>query len=842
MKKIRTKFIEILNKNESSWINLLILSFIALFVKQYCTHLTNKNLNYWTEFYINSFFSDAIVILIILWLVILNQYIKNRIVKIFNNLICLTIFAIFCIDIFTIYFLQSRVSIFQAFQYVNNWSNGFGAPVIYILLIIITLRIISLILTKNFQNKFKTTKCILLTIFLILWWLIINFSKPNEINNIITLNISFVKDILLQDNVYALDEIETNAQEEENETEKIKTKYEDYIKYVQWDWKDLNIVLIFAESLSAIDSANMWWYDNMPYFDKIQKDGITFTNFIENWSTSDTAHISTLNWIIPLVNMWIETPYTWYRQIMASLPEFLNSQWYKTTFVSTADLSFLNQREFLISAWFQKIIWEENFKKNKKYTFNAAPDKDLYDKVIEEVLNQTWKYFIWLQTISYHKPYDTPGWKTEQSALQYADEELYKFYQKLEEAWFFESWILIIVWDHRKMESAEDNEKDILWPNWYVRPVATVVWKWITPWTVNDEIIQHTDFYNSIKRLVWHWTVPIDGMYNDIFSKETNRERGITNSRFFDIKYTVTYKNNTWYRFNNISTLLQNNSDDFQQYMKSYIKYELWINDDNDDSNNNQDESIQWINDNATIEEKPTKWIKLIWHQWTPTNTPENSISWFYKTKKLWWDWIEFDVSYTKDHENIVAHWEYLSASNCKNKKIWNNTYDWIKKNCILKNWESYRTLEEMLEMVDWLFDYYFLEIKVYNESLWKEQTEKAIETVKKLNMQDRVIFISYSKTAKETLNKDQEIIFWRDTFDINDLDLIWDTNCKYFLAPYEILTSEYINKAKNLWKEVVTYTINDTKTYEKMVDYWVKIILTDDMKLLKDDNYDEYK
>ena len=226
MTKVKKKFIELLNNNKSSWINLLILSFIALIVKQYCNYITYKNLNYWTEFYINSFFTDAIVVLIILWIVIINQYIKNRIIKIFNNIICLVIFAIFCIDIFTIYFLQSRVSIFQAFQYVNNWSNGFETPVIFILLTIISLRIISTILTRNFQNNSKITRYILRSIFFITWGLTLNFSKPSEINNIITLNVSFIKDILLQNNVYALNEIETNIQEEK-EDEKIKTNYEE---------------------------------------------------------------------------------------------------------------------------------------------------------------------------------------------------------------------------------------------------------------------------------------------------------------------------------------------------------------------------------------------------------------------------------------------------------------------------------------------------------------------------------------------------------------------------------------------------------------------------------------
>ena len=106
----------------------------------------------------------------------------------------------------------------------------------------------------------------------------------------------------------------------------------------------------------------------------------------------------------------------------------------------------MNQREFLSWAWFQKIIWEEEFSKNKTYTFESAPDGDLYDRVLEEVQSQTWKYFIWLQTISFHKPYNTPMWKTEALALKYSDEELFRFYQWLQKIWFFDDWILVIMW------------------------------------------------------------------------------------------------------------------------------------------------------------------------------------------------------------------------------------------------------------------------------------------------------------------------------------------------------------------------------------------------------------
>ena len=146
-----------------------------------------------------------------------------------------------------------------------------------------------------------------------------------------------------------------------------------------------------------------------------------------------------------------------------------------------------------------------------------------------------------------------------------------------------------------------------------------------------------------------------------------------------------------------------------------------------------------------------------------------------------------------------------------------------------------------MLELVDWLFDYYFLEIKVYDESLWTQQTLDAIQTVKDLNMQDRVIFISYSDAAREVLNSDPDIIFGWYTFDINDLDFIWENNSKYFLAPYDLLTPETVQKAKDLWKEVVTYTVNEIWDFQAMKDLWVNIIMSDRIDLLKWYNNSEY-
>jgi len=586
-----------------------------------------------------------------------------------------------------------------------------------------------------------------------------------------------------------------------------KNNYSDYIIETRGAGKNPNIILVFAESLSAINSANSSWYDNMPKFDEIQKQWIRFTNFITNWTTSDTAHIATLLWVHPLINIWrYSSPYSGYKLLMQTLPEYLNSQWYYTTFVSAVSLDFLNQRDFLSWAWFQKIIWEEEFEDYKKYTFDAASDGDLYDRVLQEIQAETWKYFIWLQTISFHKPYITPYGKTESLALQYSDDELYEFYQNLQKIWFFNNWILIILWDHRMMNPAVEWEYDLLWDNWYTKSVATVVWEWIQSWVVNSNIIQHTDFYNSIKKLVGHGNVQVDKTYNNVFNSRSNRNRWITNAEVYENnRYAVSFLGWKTRLFKWLSNLKDIDSEIYN-YFSSYMNYEFGEN--HDEENDSQ--------------------IKIIWHRWAIDVSPENTLESFLAAKQQWANWIEFDVSYTKDHQNVVAHWPEMYASNCTKEKVWDYDLDWITENCTIKNWEKYLTLAEMLWLIDWLFDYYFVELKVYDETLWAQQTLEAIQTVKDLSMQDRVIFISYSDAARRTLNSDSDIIFWRDTFNISDLDFVGDNNSKYFLVPYNLLTPEIIQRVYWLWKIPVTYTVNTTWDYQKVKDLWINIIMTD--------------
>ena len=780
--------------------------FIAFIIKIIVVYVSYKHLDP-VKNCLSYISSDIIILFLAQLLMTINFWIKTRKFRLFNDFLVFILLVIYCIDIFVIFFFQSRASIFEAFMLWSSWSVWFAGAVRICTVIFLLIGILSFffVQTKKRNKKWEMKRITIIfsscSVLYAIFYLVLSFVNANieYVDNILSLNFKSVNNVV--------DTLWNNH----------KSVYNDYIFNTQWDWKDLNVILVFAESLSAIDSANAWWNDKISNFDKIQNDWIKYANFITNWTTSDTAHISTLYGVIPLISMWgNNTPYSWYKLLMQPLPEYLNTQWYHTTFISAASLDFLNQRAFLSWAWFQTIIWEEAFTGSKMYAFESAPDGDLYDRVLQEVHSQTGKFFIWLQTISFHKPYNTPKGKTENSALQYADEELYRFYQELQNIWFFDNWILVILGDHRKMNPAEVWERELLWNNWYTKSVATVVWLGIQSWSINSNIIQHTDFYNSLKVLLWHWAVKIDKTYNDVFSDKIHRSWGITNAEVYEInRYTVSSIDKEPFLFRNLSNLSWKNAEAYN-YFSSYLWFEFW-------------------NNRTWTEDEEDNSIKLIWHRWSIDDSPENTLQSFLSAKEKWASWIEFDVSYTKDKQNIVVHGEELYASNCTKLRVWDYKLDWIKKNCTIINWEKYSTLKEMLEIVDWLFDYYFLEIKVYDETYWAEQTEDIIQTVRDLNMLDRVIFISYSDSARNVLNEQTDVVFWWDTLNMNDLDFIWDNNSKYFLAPYDLLTPDIIQRAKSLWKEIVTYTVNDTWDFKVMKDMWVSIIMTDRLDLLQE-------
>lgn len=816
MKKIYSSLYRSIHTTPFFGRTIVVLSFLSLFIKQIFIFASYsevfKDATFWATLshYLGYFVSDFLVCLVLLALVAINTRIKKNSIKIINNSIISILFLLFVLDSFTMYFFQSRISILDMNQFINPSLGDFSWMIISIIgvLLILSISTFFIVQTKRFKKNQKTLLAVYFLLFgtasLGMW-----MYAPGWFTS-------------LPDNIFSINFSAFTEKIFDISNKNTAPSYQKFFARKKWLQQQPNIIVVFAESLSPIDSLRVGWVNNnLPYFDMIQKQGTTFTNFITNGCTSDTAHIGLLMGVEPLKFMWLQTAaYSWYKTYTDTLPEFFAKQWYTPTFVSSVNLEFLNQKAFLSWIGFTKIIGEEAFTGKKTYVFDAAPDTDLYDKTLDTIKTQTDPYLIVLQNISFHKPYNTPYGTTQKDALRYADKSLYYFYLQLKKSGFFSNGLLVVVGDHRKMEPLENKEKNALGEYRYTRWLATIVGTGIVPGTINSNIIQHTDIFYGLKQLVAKWTVTVSKLFNDIFSSDKKRDRWIVYCRYFqdNNKYTIVSWTNSGYIFNELSQISANHKFIYQ-YLSSYISFE-----------------------NGSGDLLSGNRMTVIAHQWSWTTwqIPGNSLQAFLKAKENGADGIELDVSETKDKQNIVAHGPYLTETTCPKYKISEYTLEVLKEKCQVKNGEPIMTLEEMLGKVKWLFDYYFLETKIYNTKDAQSQVLNNIQTVKKLDMQDKVIFTSYDKTATFVLWSNKNIHAARDTYTISELDILPYFVHEYYMMPLDLIKDTTAQEVDDMGKKLVVYTVNTTWDLVKLYHEWVRIIMTDDIPFIKSraDNY----
>lgn len=828
MKKLSKKIHHHIKASSFSGRTIALVLFMLIFCKQIIIYITyggqlQSGIRDTILVYLWFLGNDLIVLGTILLFVFINMNTKNKRIKTVVNTMSWIILLLFTIDMGTIYFFQSRISVFDLYGFLTTTSGqSFSSYLSLIIGSFLMLCLWAFVISQKYFKKWKEKK-LQLKIASRFFWIavcmsLINFLKYDNkdlVENILTLNIT-----ALRDSIFSQWFLFTQS----------PNKYEDYFKNVAGKAKKLNVVLVFAESFSTVDSKRSWGlFDNFPLFDKIQSNGTTFTNFMANGCTSETAHIALLQWIEPRENPLMNSTqaYDKYANITDSLPTFFNKLKYQTTFISSVSLDFLHENDFLSGMNFKTIIWENAFKNKKKYVFDAAPDQDLYNKTIETI--KTYKanktpYFVALQTISSHKPYNTPYGTNEEDMFSYTDKSIYAFYQKLKQADFFKDGILVIVWDHRKMESISKEEFDKWWMSSHSRALATVIGPGIKWDTYNKNITQHTDIFNSIKYLIGSGQINLSTLYNNIFNGQANRERGVRYCRFAEKTYAIIKQNGTAYRLNTDKDKPINN------YINAYKTFEaeklLGV-------TNFTEYHAPALNTGSIVKKDPI----LIAHAWGPYGSGiQNSPKMFTRAALDGADGVEFDVSYTKDNKNVVIHWPSLNTTICakSNKQIKDYSLKDLQNKCTFKDGSKINTLENFLTKNKGIFDYYFLELKIYDETKAEKQTLEAINTVIKLGMEDKVIFTSYDRIANYIIGSHKKIRAGRDSYSTWEVNLIYDFPHEFYLLDQSFVGPNTIQTAESMNKKFVVYTVNTKEEYASMRKFGAKFIMTDNIPLLR--------
>jgi len=596
---------------------------------------------------------------------------------------------------------------------------------------------------------------------------------------------------------------------------------------VQWRNNKSNVILVFLESASSVDSWKFWGLnDRLPWLDNVSNDWTSFLNMHANGMSSDMGHIATLLWVEPLEYDYKWTRYESFTGFAAPLATFFNKLWYSTTFLSAATLEFLNQRDFLKNVGYQTIIWEEAFEDKPKYTFDAAPDADLYEKAIEVVKAQTWSFFFTLQTISSHTPYNTPYGRSMEWMYRYEDETFSKFYEDLKATNFFDNGILIVIWDHRKMTPLEDKE----FAKWWTTAAAKIIWfmigKWVPTNKLANGIYQQTDLFYSMLHEFWSWTVEVLENYNDLFSKEISRKRSIKQwyeEKKMNIADTAGHE---WVI--DLSRMKMMNGeeyfpvDDILNYVRLSIDF--------------QKES-HWL---KTDDNAQKNRMILIAHRGITKRATENSIDAFSDAYDAWAEGIEMDVSATKDGQLIVFHGPKLyGQTKCKQEQrdVCNMNWNEVQE-CLLNDGQEIMLLEDVLPKIkDW-FRYVFLDFKIWEgescpQNKWKI-FEEVLTLVQKNKMDAKVIFSSYDENVSKFLWTKWNIISALDTYSLDRLDDIPWSYFSYFMTPSENFTDTLIQKLERYMVDGVAYIVNDVQTARNLQSLGVRFMITDEIELLR--------
>ena len=225
--------------------------------------------------------------------------------------------------------------------------------------------------------------------------------------------------------------------------------------------------------------------------------------------------------------------------------------------------------------------------------------------------------------------------------------------------------------------------------------------------------------------------------------------------------------------------------------------------------------------------------VIVVAHVGAPYEATYNSLGWFALAKKYWADAVEFDISLTKDNQHVVMHGPSMEMnSTCKHtmKNVADYTLAELKADCALNNGEPIRTLEEMLlEIKDW-FDYYFIELKVYDQNKISLQADDVAKTIKTFSLENKTIVTSYDHDAlKKVVN--QWIVWWRDTYTPNEFTHLNNSAYEYFLTDFRVLDNSIIDFIAHTDRKLVAYTASDLAQFKQIYDMWIRIIMTDDIK-----------
>ncbi|MCP8465738.1 LTA synthase family protein [Pseudomonas sp. ZM23] len=226
-----------------------------------------------------------------------------------------------------------------------------------------------------------------------------------------------------------------------------------------------NVVVILMESFAGHYVGALGAPGNItPYFDKLSKEGLLFTQYFSNGTHTHQGMFATMACFpnLPGFEYLMQTPEGGHK--FSGLPQLLSARQFEDVYVYNGDFAWDNQSGFFANQGMTTFIGRNDFV-NPVFSDPTwgVSDQDMFARGNEELdkLHATGKpFYALLQTLSNHVPYALPkdlpvqpvtgyGSLDEHlTAMRYSDWSLGQFFEKAKKSPYYKDTIFVVVGDH----------------------------------------------------------------------------------------------------------------------------------------------------------------------------------------------------------------------------------------------------------------------------------------------------------------------------------------------------------------------------------------------------------
>ena len=218
----------------------------------------------------------------------------------------------------------------------------------------------------------------------------------------------------------------------------------------------------------------------------------------------------------------------------------------------------------------------------------------------------------------------------------------------------------------------------------------------------------------------------------------------------------------------------------------------------------------------------PGKNFLLTGHRGAPVFEPENTLPSFLKAVECGATGIEFDVRVTRDGIPVISHDDELERTLGTNQKISETTYPELLRLSI-QGKAKIPTLREVLALAKGRLSV-DIELKVIGAE------REVVDAIRELDMIDDAIVTSFIPEAirrVKNLEPRLSIGVLLEEWDDEYLEIARNLRAEAILPYYETLDEDLVSKIKSKGYKIITWTVDDPSTAQKLVDMGIEGIIT---------------